>query len=476
MYDVGLAKSQKSDHLISSRKIRLIIGLITFSLLFAGSANAQDSTSVLANDSVISQPTYESTASNDLPVKPISYGPAMDQIYAGYQNGFLIASRSGVQLEGNEYPFLLRINSWFQLRHSYFSSDGPNQDQNSFSFERLRFSFGGHFFKPELQYFFQFDGNSDRSNDTIFLDYFGTYDFGSDLLCLKKDSLGFKYGKWKVPFSRSREESGRRLQFTDRATANVLFDLNRSIGVGLYGRLEPLFVPINFETAVFNGFKMGGTSTSRGTDMDRNFGWSLRTFADLGSEFGSDGEADLSWHENPALRLGAAVAFTRVDIEGPNEFSRQRVVDSGETLASRLPVDVTAYNVSLFTVDSHYKYRGLSFISEYFWRNISGYSGASVPNLTDHGFVLQSGYFICPERLELLARWSRIVGNSGTLGLSDESSDEIAGGLVWYFKGHNAKLTTDLTHINGVPVSSNRLEMRPGDTGWLLRTQLQLAF
>jgi hypothetical protein len=34
----------------------------------------------------------------------------------------------------------------------------------------------------------------------------------------------------------------------------------------------------------------------------------------------------------------------------------------------------------------------------------------------------------------------------------------------------------DLTHLNGTPVSSARMDLLPGDAGWLFRTQLQLAF
>ena len=58
----------------------------------------------------------------------------------------------------------------------------------------------------------------------------------------------------------------------------------------------------------------------------------------------------------------------------------------------------------------------------------------------------------------------------------DQSSDEVAAGIAWYIKGHNAKLVFDVTHLNGAPLSSARLDILPGDAGWLLRTQFQLAF
>jgi hypothetical protein len=80
------------------------------------------------------------------------------------------------------------------------------------------------------------------------------------------------------------------------------------------------------------------------------------------------------------------------------------------------------------------------------------------------------------RKLELLARWSRIVGDSGTLGLTDESSDEVSGGIAWYLKGHTAKFIFDVMHLNGSTVTDNRLNVVAGDVGWLYRTQFQLDF
>jgi hypothetical protein len=426
-----------------------------------------------SHESPRSLPPIESLSYDAARMAPLSKQP--DSVIE-YDDGLVISTYGTRRAPSDYFPFLMRVNSWLQLRSSQFDSDGPNDDQNTFSFERLRLSFAGHAFSEELKYFFQFDGNSDRSSETIFLDHFATYDIGQAFLGLDAQALAFKAGKWKMPFSRSREESGRQLQFTDRATANVFFDLNRSLGVGFFGRLDPFVTPINYEAAIFNGFKQGGVSTNRGAGLDRNFGWSLRCHTDLISTFGGDGEPDLGWHVFPSLRIGGAVAHTTVDDEGPTEFSRQRVVDSGMTLASVLPMGVGQYDVWLSTVDAHLKWAGWSLIADYYWRSISRFRGGSVPELFDHGFVLQSGYFVCPHQLELLVRWSRIVGDSGTLGLEEQSSDETGAGFAWYINGHNAKLVFDVSHLNGAPTSAARLDILPGDAGWLFRTQLQLAF
>jgi hypothetical protein len=99
-----------------------------------------------------------------------------------------------------------------------------------------------------------------------------------------------------------------------------------------------------------------------------------------------------------------------------------------------------------------------------------------VPNLFDHGFMVQAGYFVVPEKLELASRGSRMVGDSWTLGEVDQCSDEVAGGMTWYVRGHNVKLALDVSHFNGAPIESSTLNTIAGDVGWLLRTQFQLMF
>ncbi|MBX3417252.1 MAG: hypothetical protein KF851_06585 [Pirellulaceae bacterium] len=410
---------------------------------------------------------------------PFDQSSELPRFFAGYDRGFVIANHGQDQPATAEFPFLMRVNSWLQLRNTIFDSTTLNNDLRLNSFERLRLQFSGHVFTPGLGYFFQLDGNSDQANEATFLDYYVTYQIGEDRFGWEEGAFGIKAGKWKVPFSRSREESGRRFQFTERSTTNLFFDVNRSIGVGMFGRIEKLAAPVLWEAALFNGFATGAETNIVDSDLDQNFAWSARIATDLFSEFGNDGEPDLSWHTLPALRLGAGIAGTRIDAQGAREFQHQRVVDSGQRLSDLLlllPDPINSYDVGLFTVDAHGKYLGNAIIYEYYWRYIGNFQGADVPNLLDHGFNLQFGRFVVREKLELLGRWSRIVGNSGTLGLEYQSTDEVGAGFAWYLRGHNTKLVFDFARINGMPLNSRRLDVLPGDSGWLMRTQFQLAF
>ncbi len=228
--------------------------------------------------------------------------------------------------------------------------------------------------------------------------------------------------------------------------------------------------------AVFNGLVTGGAETGSSGTLDTNFAYSARIFSYPTGHWGKGGLADLECHRNLATRVGAGIANSTIDRMGATEFNRVLVVDSGETLASLLPNAVEQYNVNLYSVDFSCKFRGWSLTTEYYFRNIDGFEGATVPELFDHGFWLQLGKFIVPGRLQLLSRWSRVNGNSGTLGLNNQSAEEIAGGFVLYFRDQHAKLTLDATYLDGAPISSSALDISPGDMGWLFRTQIQFAF
>lgn len=399
-----------------------------------------------------------------------------DQIVVGYDHGFVIASGADLDLHASDAPFVMRLNGWGQVRHTFFDSDGANPDINQIQLKRARIIFSGNAFTSALGYFVQLDGRSSSGDDMRLLDYYLTFDFGRYLWGLKRDAIAFKTGKYKMPFSAARYLSGREFEFTDRSVASMFFDVNRSLAVGMYGKNRICTMPLQWEVAVFNGLVTGGAETGSSGSLDTNFAYSGHVFAYPIGEWGDSGLADLGYHKTPAVRAGAGFASTTIEKSGRTEFDRIRVVDSGATLASILPPEVEAYSVSLFSIDASLKFRGLSFTTEYYFRNTGGFKGTALPLLFDRGFWMQAGYFVIPEKVELLARWSRVNGNSGTLGVTTESFDEVAGGLVWYINGQHAKFTLDVTHLNGAPIDSASLDIAPGDIGWLFRSQIQFSF
>ena len=398
----------------------------------------------------------------------------------GYDGGFIIANSSEANLQSGNFPFQMRINGWGQLRHSYEQSDrASNYEVNQFALKRGRLIFQGSAFTPDFFYFIQLDGRSSSGDDVRLLDYFLSYDVGRHRWGLNKGVFGFRTGKYKMPFQLARYLSARELEFTDRSMASTFFDVNRSFGWGLYGQAGPQHKPMNWEVAVFNGLVTGGAETGSSGTLDNNFAYSGRLFWYPTGKWGPGELADFEGHCQPATRFGMGFANSGIDKFGTTEFQAVRVVDSGKrlsTLLEQLPTEVTEYTVNLFAVDASIKYRGWSTTLEYYFRNIGGFQGASIPDLFDHGFWFQTGKFIVPDKLQWLARWSRVMGNSGTLGVTNQSSDEVAGGFAWYFREQHSKLVFDMTRLNGAPISSSSLGIDPGDSGILYRTQIQFSF
>lgn len=408
------------------------------------------------------------------PVKP----PVLQNgLRFGYADGFTLTSPEGLKLNTKEAPFVLRVNGRLQMRYTNFDSHGPNRDENNFEFERAFLIFTGTVYTPDLAYHIKLDADSDETEGVDLLDWYTTYDVGHGVFDCAPGAFGIKAGKWKMPFHRARQEASHQFQLVDRAMASEFFDINRSIGVGMFGRFDLGERAINWETAVFNGFQTQRFVPGRAGELDRNFGYATRVYSDLIGEWGKDGEPDLSYHDAPAVRVGAATAFTRINkLDGLREFFVPRVTDSGKTLASLLPVAVSEFDECLYSVDANFKYRGSAVLSEYYFRSITHFAGAPVSDLFDHGFMLQAGHFVWRDKLEVATRWSRIVGNSGTLGAADRSADEITGGGTWYIRGNNVKVVFDATHLNGAPINSTAVNIRPGDAGWLFRTQFQILF
>ena len=218
----------------------------------------------------VSDPNEESADAGDLP-------DSIKDIRVGYDGGFVIASQKAADLQAGDYPFRLRFNGWGQLRHTILDSKSVNPDVNQFQLKRARLVFCGHAFTSDFQYFFQLDGRSSSGDDLRLLDYYLSYDLGHHAFGLESGRIGFRTGKWKMPFTMARYLSGREFEFADRSVASLFFDVNRSLAWGLYGQSD-LLRKLDWEVAIFNGLVTGGAATGSAGTLDSNFAFSARAF------------------------------------------------------------------------------------------------------------------------------------------------------------------------------------------------------
>jgi hypothetical protein len=413
-----------------------------------------------------------------LAAAPATATPAVEakperRFEVGYEGGFYLRSRDLAR-----FPFSIRVNGRMQLRHTYFARDRKRwtdnagvtrtiSERNDFEIERGRLEFSGVFLDPSLGYYINIDADTDDNHDAKFHDFWISYEFHRAF-----ELFG---GKAFVPGSRDWLNGSTRTRFADRSLATTFFRPDRSIGLWVIG--EP-FDGVFYRTMLANGFN---TSDLEPDEIDEHFASATSVWWDFGNEYGR-GASDLEGHEHPAALIGSSFTFAPNDGEDGSDdplpeqqFLRlsdgTRLVDADALVAG---ATVDGFDVYLYALDAAAKWRGFSLNGEYFFRWVESIEAgaALVPDddLFDHGFFVEAGYFVIPERVELNVRTSQIFGDFG-------DAAEYAGGVNWFVRGtHNYKVTLDLTDVQRSPISNSGPNYRAGDDGLMLRSQVQAAF
>lgn len=302
--------------------------------------------------------------------------------------------------------------------------------------------------------------------------------------------------------------------------------------------------------------------------------------------------SDIDWSCNPVVRLGGSVNLVPMDrrsLYTQAELDRVRVVPgqpngggnldgvlngAGINLVSSKGANINSLGASDFAADAFDSYsynvfaagkwHGFSLYNEWWLRNLDNFrgeknyaTGANRPilynstnfstagtvvslfpagvGILDFGTTVQGGYFVVPKKLELVARYSWVRGESGningdgnigtivkgkvtpgsqfslltpaqqtalgiplvqpgaTAGTTTpltvrvvnhafrhyQEADEVAVGVNYFFKRQLVKWQTDLSFYNGGNPAANGQSPAgfiPGVDGWMVRSQIQFAF
>jgi len=310
---------------------------------------------------------------------------------------------------------------------------------------RFRLVFAGHAFRPELRYYIQLG--------------LATRDMESDLLVPLRDAyitwqphrdLGVRFGQMKVPYGQQRVVSSSALQFVDRSIVTSEFNLDRDVGVylmsedflGLGGRLM-------YQAGVFGG---RGRNRSGGPNAALPF---LRLQVNPFGAFDHLVEADISREDQPRLALGLSGAYNVAS-------NRMRSTHGGV---------YTAGNFSFQHVgaDLHFKWRGLSVLSEFFRRQATEAQLTSEPtpgrSVTDfsrsgRGYFVQAGY-VLPFALEVAVRFGELrPSRTNAPEARFQLQRELGGSVSYYFSEHALKLQADYFRLFGEEAQAERNQFR----------------
>jgi hypothetical protein len=279
----------------------------------------------------------------------------------------------------------------------------------------------------------------------------------------------------------------------------------------------------------------GAESQFPNTQMDRFPGFNAGFWYDFGGTWNAERKrwdlfgdtlSDIDYACHPVVRVGAMtniVPLDRRSIYGDVEQSFYFVAPAGPggtRLINLLNGDATGgltngthavdsfdvYNGEAFIAG---KYRGFSFLNDWFVRDMCNWksdpSGANGITYTgadgktyvftrkaviDYGTLLQGGYFVVPKKAEVVARFCLIEGESGDIagrpGVTQanafshsHASYEYALGFNYYWKRELLKWQTDVSYYQGgnpAAAGASPAGFIPGVDGWMVRTQIQLAF
>jgi hypothetical protein len=181
-------------------------------------------------------------------------------------------------------------------------------------------------------------------------------------------------------------------------------------------------------------------------------------------EFGPRGGfGDYEVHDKLATRFGFSTTrsrenrFNQISVSSPDE-TVIRLQDSlllFETGTLAPVVTIQEANYRVFSADAGAKYRGL-FVQTEFQQRWLGHFFADGPlpvsSIFDHGFYVQSSYFIKPAKLEPYLTTSWVFGDKSA-GFG--TSKELIGGLNFYpADTRNVRLNVQVINVDRSPVSS----------------------
>ena len=391
---------------------------------------------------------------------------------AEYDNGFLIRP-----IDSKRDPFQLKVNAWIQFRHVGFSPDedtwtdnaGVTRDirhRNAFDIERARLVFSGYAVDPRLTYFLHLDGDTDGREAVDFFDYWWAWKCS--------DALRLQFGKRKVPASRQWLLGARDTRLSDRPLATDFFRPDRSTGLFAGGKLaDGLF----YEAMIGNGYR---TANRNASEINDQFAFAATGYFMPNGAFGK-ALTDHAISESPLTRIGHSFAWApqhglEPDGDPLRESDFVRLSDGTRLLqtgALAPGVTVDEFDVYFYAVDAGIKFNGWSLNSEFYFRwleDLSADGALPLDAIFQHGFFVEGGRVILPNKLDWNLRYSYVDGEFG-------DASEYGGGLNWYPLGSpRFKVTFDVSQLDGSPLNNTATEILAGDSGTLFRTQIQCQF
>lgn len=315
----------------------------------------------------------------------------------------------GAVIKTADNKYSIKLNARF---HGLFTYENPDSGSSSSTFRnrRSRILASGNVFFPWLKYGTQvtLEGGSAGMRDAYMEAAYFNW-------------MIPRFGQYKVPFDREFLDGGFNLQLIDRSIASSEFSLQRDVGLQVSGK--KILNSLEYNIGIFNG------SGANQNNVDNDYMYIGRlVWAPFGSYPYSESAVDNP--SSPVFAVGIAGAY----MPGLDPGERKSLAGILKS-TTVMPVES---DVTQWTADLAYKYRNLSMMSGYYYRNIEP-NGSTIYGEQDAwGVYLQGGYFIVPKKFEVAGRYSLVDGDNPSQ-VSDNREREVTLGVSYYLKGHSVK-------------------------------------
>jgi phosphate-selective porin OprO/OprP len=289
---------------------------------------------------------------------------------------------------------------------------------------RLRLRFDGFVGNPKLQYYIQLafsKADLDLESAAIAQPIRDAV-----LYYFVNDNFYIGFGQSKLPGNRQRVISSGNLQFADRSIANAYLTIDRDFGLFLY-KTVPMNGPslIQLKGVVSTGDGRNASAINSGLAYTGRMEYlPFGTFSNVGDYT----EGDLEYEYTPKLSIGMTLSAN---------FQATR---TGGQLGPELYED---RDMTSFFIDGMFKYMGWAVLGEYMQRTspnpiTTNAEGDIRLVQVGKGFNTQVSKMI-NRKMELAARYSRVVPDESIMELQDRIDEAIIG-YSWYVNGHRIKL------------------------------------
>ena len=317
----------------------------------------------------------------------------------------------GLQFKKGD-DFLMTFRFRTQLRAGYFSrTDNSTEPGYEALVRRMRLRFEGYLMSPKLEYKIQLSfanrdmdlesGSPQVIRDAVF--YYKPNKFWS---------LGL--GQTKLPGNRERVNSSGELQMPDRSIANGKFTVDRDFGIFIDRDIEIRKQVVQLQTAISSGEGRGSLSSDNGLAYTGRVEYlPLGYFKNKGDYF----EGDLEFEETPKLSLG----FTY----SKNYKAKRTGGQLGKYMYSAYNnKEELSANIRTLMADAVFKYRGWSFLGEYYDRKVDAFSVSDFSSRPDDQLIflkmpagtalnLQGGKMLSPKD-EVVIRYTQVKPHAAT--------------------------------------------------------------